>query len=63
MIEDLDALKCGECDSEPRHWWWIRTDNGMLERLFCDLHMGDNLISDRIAFEGQIVYGSEDGEL
>jgi hypothetical protein len=35
----------------------------MLERLFCDLHMGDNLISDRIAFEGQIVYGSEAGEL
>ena len=63
MTDDWDTVRCGACDLEARHWWWVRMDSGMVERVFCDAHMGSNLSSDEIAFGDRIVYGSNAGEL
>lgn len=63
MSDDGSIVTCDDCEHEARHWWWIRLESGMVERVFCDVHMGTNMSSDLIAFGDRIVYGSNAGEL
>lgn len=60
----MEKLKCGfvGCESEPRENWYIRTDIGMVERIFCYAHALDRRLEDKANFGDAYVPGSDEGE-
>jgi hypothetical protein len=53
-------IKCliASCDNEAKEQWFIRTDNGMVERVYCWAHATEMLPADQSAFADSLVMGS-----
>ncbi|HEY7822413.1 MAG TPA: hypothetical protein VIG24_06255 [Acidimicrobiia bacterium] len=60
----LDRLRClvEECPEEPREFWYLKTDAGMIERNFCYAHALDKRPEDKAAFGVNYIPGSDEGE-
>lgn len=50
------------CVEKPLEYWWIRTDKGLVERVYCYAHSTDARGNDRAAFGEAYVAGSDEGE-
>jgi hypothetical protein len=64
MIADLETIpKCDYvgCEHEPQHWWYIKTINCMVERLFCHQHAHDARGNDQATFGDAYTPGSDEG--
>lgn len=62
--ENAVAMMCmwSGCGEKPTEYWYIRTDHGMVERLFCYAHAAEARGNDRAAFSDAYVAGSDEGE-
>lgn len=60
----VEVIMCmwSGCGEKPTEYWFIRTDHGMAERLFCYAHATDARGNDRAAFGDSYVAGSDEGE-
>ena len=60
----MQKIKCGMvgCEAEPRENWWIKTDIGMVERIFCYAHALDRRLEDKAHYGDSYVAGSDEGE-
>lgn len=50
------------CTEKPLEYWWIRTDHGLVERVFCYAHAGDARGNDQASFGDAYKPGSDEGE-
>ena len=50
------------CVENPSEYWFIKTDAGMVERVFCYAHAVDARGNDKAAFMDDYVPGSDEGE-
>jgi hypothetical protein len=50
------------CTTHPSEYWYIRTEDGLVERVFCYAHAVDARGNDQAAFAGNYVAGSDEGE-
>ena len=57
-------IKCMvvDCPQEPKDYWYIRTDIGMVERVYCYAHALDYRLSDKAVFGDAYIAGSDEGE-
>jgi len=50
------------CTEKPCEYWYIKTDNGLVERVFCWHHATEARGNDRASFGDAFVAGSDEGE-
>jgi hypothetical protein len=50
------------CTEKPCEYWYITTDNGLVERVFCWHHATEARGNDRASFGEAFVAGSDEGE-
>lgn len=62
--EQLERLRCfvADCPEEPREYWYLKTNAGMVERNFCYAHALDYRPADKAAFGDGYIPGSDEGE-
>lgn len=60
----IEKIRCGEpsCEVDPREYWLIKTEIGMIERHFCYAHALDRRLEDKANFGDAYVPGSDEGE-
>jgi len=46
------------CENEAKEQWFIRTDAGMVERIYCWVHATEMLPADQSAFGESVIMGS-----
>lgn len=60
-VERLVCLVPG-CPEEPREYWYLKTEVGMIERNCCYAHALDFRPSDKATFGESYISGSDEGE-
>ena len=58
------AIMCmwSGCAEKPTEYWYVRVEQGLVERTFCYAHATDARGNDRAAFAEDYVPGSDEGE-
>lgn len=64
MNEQLERVLClvPGCEQEPREYWYLKTDTGIVERNCCYAHALDYRPTEKAAFGEAYIAGSDEGE-